>query len=267
MTILTHVRPHIDDICGLWLLAKYAPEYKGADFAYVPSSEAPAWLTAHPDAVAVGTGRGRFDEHKGDVGKCATSLVWEYVQGFVKDPVEKQAVTRMVAWVLEVDTGRLNVVEGREFMIPVILLGAYSYFGEDSDALRQFGFTMLEGLLVTQKNKVQLEHDWVERIPFTSRFGPAVAFVTSAEDPDNFAYAEGYDVVVTINRERTYFNIRARATAPVDLTSVYEELRRRDAEAEWFFHHSKHMLICGGYLAPQARLSGLKLEEFVEILK
>lgn len=267
MTILTHIRPHLDDLCGIWLLSKYSSEYKNADFAYVPSSKAVEWLKMHTDAVGVGTGRGKFDEHKGDVEECAASLVWATVRESVDSEAEKIAIDRIVAWVLQVDTGMTAMMPYRQFSLPPILLGIYKHFDGDNEKLREIAFTLLEGLLLMEKNSVDLEKEWSDRHVFTSRFGPAVAFVAAADGAEDFAYSQGFDLVVTVNPTRTYFNIRAKAGTLADLTPVYEALLKKDKEADWFFHHSKKMLICGGYLAPDARLSQLSMEELVDLVK
>jgi hypothetical protein len=267
MTILTHIRPHLDDLCGIWLLSKYSPEHKDADFAYVPSSKSVEWLKMHPGAVGVGTGRGRFDEHKGDLNECAASLVWAAVREHVVDESEKMAIDRMVSWVLQVDTGMTAMMPYRQFSLPAVFLGVYKHFDGNDEKLRELAFTILEGLLLMEKNVVQLEKEWGDRHVFTSRFGPAVAFVASADGAEDFAYSQGFDLVVTVNPSRTYFNIRAKAGTLADLTPVHDALLKKDPEADWFFHHSKKMLICGGYLAPDARLSQLSMEQLIELVK
>lgn len=267
MTILTHIRPHLDDLCGIWLLSKYSPEHKDAEFMYVPSSKAIEWLKEHPKAVGVGTGRGKFDEHKGDLEECAASLVWADVRDNVKDDAERIAIDRIVAWVLQVDTGMTAMMPYRQFALPSVFLGVYKHFEGDNEKLRGVAFTILEGLLLMEKNTVTLEKEWEQRVVFNSRFGPAVAFVTSADGAEDFAYSQGFDLVVTRNPSNTYFNIRAKAGTLADLTPVHKELLKRDPTADWFFHHSKKMLICGGYLAPETPLSKLTLEELIELVK
>ena len=91
--------------------------------------------------------------------------------------------------------------------------------------------------------------------------------VSSAEGAESYPYQFGHALAIVINREHDYFNIRADAVSGVDLTSVYEALKEKDPDAEWFFHHSKRMLICGGYLAPKAKRSSLSLEQMMELVK
>lgn len=265
--IITHLRPHLDDICAAWLLKRYQPGAADAAFEFQPADRKVEAPDADPETAYVGVGRGRFDEHKGDVGECATSLVHKAIKGNIADPTEAAAVARLVAWVLEEDTGKLNSLTHREFTVPMIIQGEFDRNGRDSVAVADLGFRMLEALLVSEQNFVRLETDWAKRQEFPSRFGRAVALVSTAKEIDSYGYAHGFDLVVFMNPDGSYRNIRGKAGTAIDLTPVRDELAKIDPQATWYFHHSKKMLICGGELAPAAKPSQLAFEKMIEIVK
>lgn len=268
-TLITHIRPHVDDICGFWLLMRYLPEYADAKIDFIPTNAKGGETVNDPDFVYVGVGRGQFDEHKGDIGECATSLVYEYVKSKVSlDPNEQSALDKLVAWVLEEDMGRLSAQSLRQFSIPSIIQGHYRVTKRDSHKVAELTMTILDAVFDSLKELVKLEKDWENRVEFDSRFGKAVAVETSARDIDSYAYRRGFDLAVYVNHQHDYFNVRVRADAEdIDLSSVYDRLKELEPQAGWYIHHSKHMLICGGDLEPGAVLSKLTLDELVDTLR
>ena len=53
----------------------------------------------------------------------------------------------------------------------------------------------------------------------------------------------------------------------IDLTPVYEQLKKRDPDATWFLHVSKRMLLNGSSKNPKMRGSKLALRGVIEVLK
>ncbi len=267
-TLITHLRPHLDDICALWLLQRYLPDAREAKLDFIATNEKGGDVIDDPDLTYVGVGRGKYDEHKGDIGQCATSLVWNDIKGRAAlDAKETRAVEKIVAWVLLEDTGKLNAEPYRFFSVPAIIEGYFDGHGRDSKAVTEFGFAMLDALLLAQRNEVRIEDDWNGRVEFESRWGRAVAIVGTARQIDAYAYSRGIPLVVIVNPDRTYHTIRADAASPIDLTPAWEKIHAREPQASWYFHHSKKMLICGGDHAPNARLSALTVEDLIGYLK
>ncbi len=266
--IISHVYPHLDEVCAAWLLKKYLPEFKDAAIGYIPTDERGGHCPEDPDTVCVGVGRGRFDEHKGDLRECAASLVFGYLaeRGVKFEPLEREALNRLVNYVRLGDTGQLHKVDWHDFTVPVILNNHRLVSGNDSDAVMRLGFTILDALLHAQKNAVQLEADWAKRVEFQSDFGKAVALVTSAREADSYAFRQGFDVIIYVDERRTYHNVRAAADSRVDLTPVYVKIVQVEPDAGWFLHHSKKMVICGGELSGYAKRSKLTLEWLIDLL-
>lgn len=266
-TLITHIRPHLDDLCAIWLMRRYAPEAKDAAIDFIATNARGGTVADDPDHLYIGVGRGRFDEHKGDVGQCAATLVLAHLKERKLLGDDLPAVEKLAAWVLEEDTGKLNTMPNREFSIPVILQSTFDLNDRDSHKVAALGFSILDGLLGAMRNQVLLDRDWERRVSFLSRFGPAVALESNARDIDSYAYVRGFDIVVFVNTARNYHNVKVKAGAPVDLTPAYEAFHGREPDAAWYLHHSKKMLICGGDLAPGATTSKLTLAEMVELLK
>src|SRR3990167_8729748 len=98
-TLITHINPHLDDIFGIWLLKKYDPKY--ADFAVDFISATHNGKEETEEKVFVGTGGGKFDEHKEGLNTCAGSLVFDYLktEGLLpKGEIEIKALEEMVKW-------------------------------------------------------------------------------------------------------------------------------------------------------------------------
>ncbi len=263
--LVTHLRPHLDDVCALWLLRRYLPEAKDAEIGFVATNERGGDVHDSADTVHIGVGRGMFDEHKGDVGECATTLVFKHIASRVEiPPQERRALQKIADWVLLQDTGKLNAAPQHEFSVPVILEGEYDRT-RDNGAVVDFGFAILDALLIGQRNVVKIEDDWQKRVEFVSRFGKAVAIESKTRGMDAHAYALGIPLVV-IADDTGYRTIRADALSDIDLTPVYETIKTLDPRGRWYFHHSKKMLICGGEHAPGSPPSALPLRRLIEIL-
>jgi hypothetical protein len=266
--LVTHIRPHLDDICALWLLKRLLPEAKDAEISFVPTNERGGDVVDEAEVLYVGVGRGRFDEHKGDIGQCATSLVFAYLkEKSVVPEAESRAWAKIVDWVLLEDTGKLNSMANRSFSIPAIIEGHFDRVNRDSADVTSLVFTILDDLLLMQKNEVIVEDAWAKRVEFDSRFGRAAAVSAKARQLDAYAYSHGVPLILIVDPALTYHTFRADAASDIDLTSVWEKLKEIDAEASWYFHHSKKMLICGGDHAPYAVPSKLTLEGMIALVK
>ncbi|MFC1638989.1 chromate resistance protein ChrB domain-containing protein [Patescibacteria group bacterium] len=267
-TLITHHRPHLDDVAAMWLLERFLPECKDAQHKFVSASEREP-EGAVTDRTWVGVGRGRFDEHKGDIGECAATLVFAHVRGRADlDEDTLRALERIVHWVLLEDTGKLINVEQRFFTLPVMLRGEFERTGEDSASLVDFGYRCLDALLVAHRSITALEEDWDGRQEFESHFGPAVAVVTESQHYlDTYAYERGFRVLVQLSPDGTYRTIRVPAETDIDLRPVYDALMELEPDAGWYYHHSGKLIIIGGDLAPDTVRSEVPLEKIIELLQ
>ncbi len=267
--LVTHARPHLDDVAAVWLLKKFHPDYAGAgvDFLTRPAN---GQFAIPPHAVAVGIGRGQFDEHKGDLNDCATSLVWRWLphQPTVEiDRVTRAALDRLVGWVLKEDLGQLNSIDWREWSVSTVFANYDEVVGDDDHQLYDFGVKLLESLLVAFRDQVELDDDWAKRIEFNSRWGKAIALESQVYGSSGRAYRAGAVLVCEIDRLKGYRQFRAEATSEVDLSDVYELVKNKEPKASWFLHHSKRLLLCGSSSAADFVPSKLTLQQMIDLVK
>lgn len=268
-TLVTHIRPHLDDICAMWLLKRFDPEQKEARMEFITTDKNGGARRDGADVTCVGVGRGRFDEHKGDVGDCSTTLVYkEILRLHTPEPEDQAALKKIVDWVLAVDTGKLKGEKWQQFSIPSVFDGYFESNERDSLAMTEFGFQILDSLLVATRGEVGVARDWAERMEFDTPWGRGAALVSDRRQVDGYAYERGYAIVALVNRAGNYHTIRANANSDADLTAAYEALTAREPQASWYFHHSKKMLICGGTGGTAAvHPSRLTLRELAALIK
>lgn len=104
-TIITHKKPHLDEVVAIWLLRKFGensfPRIKEAKVEYwqtgglTPDGRSPEEWESEGN-ILIGIGRGRFDEHNDSsssserqAGECSATLVAKYL-GIEKDPALEQ---------------------------------------------------------------------------------------------------------------------------------------------------------------------------------
>lgn len=227
LTLITHPRPHLDDICGMWLLERFWPKAKKVAHKFVSSTTRDA---GNESKIFIGVGRGQFDEHKGDVGESATTLVFSFLKKECPDirGVELAALSEIIEWVRAEDTGMCDKESKRERSIPAIFRSHFDLHKKKSEELVQFGFTLLDDIFESTKNVVRLQEDWKDRVEFKSEWGKAVALETTAYGADDFAYRQGFTLLVLLNPKNGFRGYRASAHAKADLTKAYETLSRAD---------------------------------------
>lgn len=278
-TIVTHFKPHLDEICAIWLLKKFHPDCREFELKFIFAgantlNNKP--VDSDPDVVHIGVGRGNFDEHTGRYGdkSCSSaSLIWNFICKEGNPPKksdELAAINRIVQYVVKEDTGQLATLdpEIRDFALAGIVQGMRTYFNQNDEKLVNWGMDLLDGIFMNLIIKERLRSDWENsKIDFNTPWGKGAAVMTKYKGIDNLAYFKGYVLVAVKNPQKGHMAIIARADSEVDLTDVYEKLKKEDPEASWFFHHSKKMLICGNDIAPkETKLSKLSLEKIVKLL-
>jgi hypothetical protein len=266
LALVTHHRPHIDDICGMWLLARFWRPRSTPTFRFVSSSERDPGDNTE---VWVGVGRGQFDEHKGDIGESATTLVYHFLlaEHVIFSPLQKAALDGLVRWVRDEDVGLHDAVENRALSIAAMLRSHFDLHRHDSTALVSFGFTLLDDIFAAMVNSEALVVDWQNRVEFDGAWGRAVAVESAAYGVDDFAYQQGFSLLVLLNPARGFRAYRAAARSTVDLTETYETVKRVEPKADWYLHHSRKLLICGSDVAPDSHLSKLSLQDLIRAVQ
>ncbi len=268
-TLVTHINPHLDDIAAIWLIKRFFSEFKGAKIEFISAEKGESGVSDDDNTLHIGVGRGKYDEHKGDIGESAMSLVWLDIKkrGLApKNKFEVQAYERAVKWNTLIDTARLPYWEYDDFDIDNFIR---SFKNDAKDSLKtvKLGEEILDRIYPSLVKTFQGLADWEKRIEFKSKWGKVVA-IESASFGRSYAYKMGFAVViVSHNKGGRFIGITAPGTSDLDLTPIYVKLTQIEPAVGWFLHHGKKMILCGAASAPEVVRSKLTLPEVIEIVK
>lgn len=276
-TIVTHKAPDLDAIVSVWLIKRFLVGWKEAEVAFVNAGQ--TWkgskVDADPDILHVDTGLGRLDHHQEDDNICAAQLAWREIQEEHGKKFGKstEAVERLLAVVNEVDHGRdiswPEADDDRYLFFLEEIFGGLKGRGFTDQEIIEFGLTALEGVYKVFKDRVEAEKILQEgkAIDFETSWGKGLAVETVNDTILTLGEKKGY--VLVIKKDSRFGNVRiyARWDKEVDLTKVYEELKKKDEEADWFLHQSKKILLNGSASNPGMKPTKLSLQEIIDIIK
>lgn len=294
--IVAHNAPDLDAITSVWLLKRFMPGWHEASVSFVPAGTAlpgtnPPLLTdpieqvEDKEIIHVDTGLGPLDHHQtADDQVCGASLTWDYVKRHVEGgdhwEIKKEAITRMVRLVVAYDHFQEVFFANPEadyhdFSFDGIIDGLKLKYPDDDAKTLTFGMECLDALLHTFENRMWAERDIKHNgTEFQTKWGKGIAFESINDDVLKLAQKMGYVLVVRKDSRKGYIRIKTRPEkAPrqteggVDLTPVYEQLKKLDPEATWFLHVSKKMLLNGTIKNPKMKPSSLPLDVIINVLK
>src|SRR3989338_9248036 len=162
--LVTHINPHLDDIVGIWLFKKYSPDFSDASVEFISASRDGGG--DNEEKIFIGTGGGKFDEHKEGLSTCAGSLVFSYLkeEGLIPE-LEAKALEKLIEWNLLVDTGKANSSEFDEFSVQSFIRTKDSSV-ETSKKSVELGIEVLDRILEVLKRKEQSKIDWEKTVEF-----------------------------------------------------------------------------------------------------
>lgn len=262
-TLVTHINPHLDDICAIWLFKKFHPQFKEAKVEFISASHDKA-AAGSEDKIFLGTGGGRFDEHKEGLDTCSGSLVYEYLEkeGFIPNDLTKKALEKLINWNFLIDTGKAPNCEFDEFSVQSFIRTKDS---KDETSLKsvELGEEILDRILEVLKRKEQSILDWEKRVEFQSKFGKS--FAVSSETVDR-EFCREQDGKLFLMYDPKFKSIQFFGPE-LDLEPIYSKVKQLDPEADWFLHQSHHMVICGSSSAPDSKPTKLSFEQLIEVVK
>lgn len=265
VTLITHINPHLDDIFAIWLLKKYDPKYVEYEVDFISASRGGNEETE--DKIFVGTGGGKFDEHKEGLKTCAGSLVFDYLKKeslLPKDEITVKALEEMVEWNKAIDMGTIAIEAYDEFSVPAFIRCKDSTV-ESSKKSVELGSRILNRILLVLKRKQKSLLDWEKRVEFESKFGKSYAIVSETIDRP-FCKRQGGGLFIIYNSKYhavQYFT----PSHTLDLSPIYEKVKVMDPQASWYLHQSHHMVLCGSSSAPDAKPTKLSFEQLIEVAK
>lgn len=266
-TLVTHINPHLDDIFGIWLLKKYHPEFKEAGVEFISAAHDVAKNEENEDRIFVGTGGGKFDEHKEGLKTCAGSLVYEYLKKdklLPKDEITVKALEELVEWNRQIDMGLIPPEAYDEFSVPSFIRSKDNKKETSLDDV-ELGAKILDRILRVLKRKQKSLKDWEKRLEFETKFGKTIALKSDTVDRP-FCKRMGGDLFVIVSPK--YKGVQFfTPSQTLDLSEIYQKVKRLDPEADWFLHQSHHMVLCGSSSAPDAKPTKLSFDQLIEVAK
>ena len=248
------------------------------------------------DVIHVDTGLGPLDHHQTeDENTCAASLAFDYVLKH-NDPLDKnenkkEALKRIVEYVIDDDHFQevfyLNPnLDIYDFSIVSLIHGIKLIYPKDDESCMRFGMDALDSIFHYFENKVWAENETTEKgIEFHTKWGKSLAVETLNDAVLKFGQTRGF--VLTVRKDPATGSIRIKARPKkrtqnsklktknenifedidVDLTAVYERLKKMDPDASWYLHVSKRMLLNGSSKNLKMKGSKLTLDQVVEVLQ
>lgn len=273
-TIVTHISPDLDAIASSWLIKKYLPEWKDAQMMYVAASTTLG--NNPPDAdeniIHVDTGGGRFDHHQTVARLSATKLVFEFLKE--KGHIARRdlaAVSRIVEQVNEID----NFAEATwpdpnsdiyDFGLHQLIFGIKGVESNPTVYVPHI-MTMLDGLIIIMKNKIAAEEELQNGFVFNTKWGKAIAFETRNEETLRLALKSHYALALRHDPHSGFTKVKAFPVETIDLTPVYEAVKKADTRATWHLVGSNHILLDGSTANPSAQKTHLAFSAIIEIIK
>lgn len=294
--IVTHTSPDWDAIGSVWVLKTYLPGWDGAEVQFVPAGqridgkEAKEWAgdpietIKDNEVIHVDTGMGPLDHHQiFDTSLSAASRSWDYAQKMIAEAGEQlkservEAVSRIVKVIVAIDHFKEVFWENptadyQEFSLLGVLEGLKLYKPNDDMTYLTFGIEALNSLVHDFENRIWAEREIADNgIIFTTKYGKGIAFETINDTVLKLSQKMGYLFVVRKDPRKGYVRIKVRPASSkeddIDLTLLYEKLKKVDPEATWFLHVSKKMLLNGTPKNPKMIPTKLSLQKIIDVIE
>lgn len=246
------------------------------------------------EVIHVDTGMCSLDHHQlesDDV--CSTSLAFDYVlkhnESLKSDENKVEALKRIVEFTIDDDHFQevfyVNpTADIYNFSIVSLIHGIKLLYPKDDTSCFNFGTDSLDAAYHYFENLVWAEKEIKEKgIRFDTKWGKSLAIETLNDTVMKLGQTMGY--ALTVRKDPASGNVRIKARpkkrtvnreqrtnnsfedVDVDLTPVYEKLKKMDSDATWFLHVSRRMLLNGSNKNPEMKGSKLTLSEVIEVLQ
>lgn len=280
--VVTHASPDMDAITSVWLIKKFLPNWNDALVKFVPAGDRINGNKNTTDAIEkigedevihVDTGMGPLDHHQTASDKvCGASLTFDFVKKNIADS-KLEAVERMVRVIVDVDHFKEvfrkdPMADYHEFDLAGILDGLKLQFPGQDDYYVEFVSKCLDAVLHEFENRIWAEKEIKENgIKFETREGKGMGFETINDSVVKLTQKMGYAIVARKDPRKGYVRIKVRPDSKIDLTLVFEKLKKIDPDATWYLHISKKMLLNGSVKNPKMRPTKLGIEEIIRVLE
>ncbi len=304
--IVVHSSPDLDAITSVWLIKRFLPGWEDATVRFVPAGErvgkwqmtdreSPIEIIDDNKVIHADTGLGPLDHHQtADTNVCAASLTFDFVKrvqgsefsgkGSKRVKERMEAVERMVKVIVDIDHFKEvfwkdSTADYHEFSLVGILDGLKIQKPDQDGYYVDFVVQCLDAVLHEFENRIWAEREISEKgKKFKTRFGYGMGFETINDTVIKLSQKMGYIIVVRKDPRKGYVRIKARPSQTqnsklktqnldIDLTLVYEKLKKIDPDATWFLHVGRKMLLNGSVKNPKMRPTKLSLDDIIKILE
>lgn len=276
-TIVTHINPDLDALSSVWLIRRYLPGFQGEDvsYAFVPAGKTlgDEPVDSLPDIVHVDTGRGIFDHHQIAEKLCAFLQIYTYlIKNNLLAAYDVEPLKRIAAVINDYDNFAevyySDVTADYQLFQLDSIISGFVHAGLPDTKKVEVSLPIFDGLLQIMKNKIKAEKNIGEGVVFeTKAFGKSIMMENSNNDSMKYAQKCGYRLVARKDSKIGNIRIVCLPDDSLDLTPIYEEIKRQDSVGTWFFHQSKHMLLNGSLVNPTMVPSPLTTEQILAILR
>jgi len=296
--IITHPRPHFDEVFAIWLLKKFGeekfPGISSAKISFLAQEIEPPLdfdkKMEQEGKILVGIGGGRFDEHptlqkEGKIGECAATLVAKDL-GVEKLP----ELQRMLEFVRNHELKGA----GHPFDIDCMMKVLYQYYEKNPEKVIEWAMVAIEAKYQEQVkffSQTQEEFKKKAKIEIINlsdgRKIKLVVIVSDDERMHKFARYQGAGIFVQKGSQGNV-QIHTNKKDRIDLYDVVKVIRLKEQEKkgriltkdwedlvregrvegaeEWWFDIKAQRLL-NGSLTIKAPPTHLSLEEIIEAIK
>lgn len=271
-TIVIHIGPDQDAIASIWLVKMFWPGWEEAGFAFVPAGTTLNEMApdSNPEIVHVDTGFGKFDHHQSDADTCAAKLVYEEI---VRISGPDPALERMVVHINDIDHFREVFFPNPtddvwSFSLATQIDGWRLIHSENPIKIVELGMQSFDAIYKVMQNKIWAEKELKDKgVVFDTKWGKGVAVETVNDEVVHEAQKRGIAIVVRKDPKKGYLRIKSLPLPQIDLSELYERLKKDEPDATWFLHASHHMVLNGSAKNPKMRPSKRPIQEIVEVIK
>jgi len=257
--IVTHSNPDLDCIMATWLLKRFCG-MEDAEIKFIKFGE--PIPQKYKGAVFVDIGKGEYDHHHREDFVSSATLILEKFK-LQNDSVLKQLadIARRIDHGLpnERTRGLLNLVN--------IIAGLNKLYQDNSLKVITIAFDCLDAIYKQSSQSIHFEEEFQKGVKFCTKWGSGVGIETHNREARGYFYRKGYVVFVYVDPVTQYRGFAALGGRGVDLSNVYEKVKALEPDADWYLHFSKDLLICGSDKAVNYKLSKLKLDELINLVK
>ncbi|MGH7404556.1 MAG: chromate resistance protein ChrB domain-containing protein [Candidatus Methylomirabilales bacterium] len=259
MIIVTQLNPDLDACMGVWLLRRFGG-HKDAKLRFVSTGDKISDVRDQ-EFLYVDTSGGKYDHHHDDRFVCAASLILEDLR-----LQADEALNEMVRFALYVDHGLLMGRDLGQFNLVHIIQGLNRSFPDNPWKVVEIAESVLDGLYEYTKEFLEAKRELEKGTRFDTNWGSGLGVETANKQVRYLAYENGHKVFVFVDPKRGFRGYQAPGFSGIDFSDLFQKIKQREPDADWFLHSSKELLLCGSAKAPNKRLSRLSLRELIELI-